>query len=320
MKHAGAHSHAWLVATGGIVAGAVMLVHFPKVPTIAGVIALAVLFHLVGAVVLVGSAWSLAPARLRRLARMDAPDDSGVSYGWSFGALYGPWLAALAVGGLAAGLWLEAPGLWPLTALLVVQAAAFFVGGVLMRASKRRDWATLPLVPLLRKPGSRVLDAGCGAGRTTLAVSRVLGDGRVVAVDRFDASYIEQGGRELLARNLRAAGLEGKVEVVPGDLTALPLAGGSVDAAVSAHAIDHLGPAKQKGVDEIFRVLAPGGRFLLVVWVPGWAMLAIASVASLFLTPKRGWRAIADRAGFRRVDEGLINGAWFLLLEKPGME
>ncbi len=107
------------------------------------------------------------------------------------------------------------------------------------------------------------------------------------------------------------------MEIKHGDLTALPFPDGAFDAAVSAHAIDHLGPGKQRGLSEMRRILKPGGKFLFVAWVPGWNMFAIANVLSLFLTRKAGWRRMAAQAGFEVQEEGTFNGVWYLLLAKP---
>ena len=97
----------------------------------------------------------------------------------------------------------------------------------------------------------------------------------------------------------------------------MPFEAGAFDAAVSAHVYDHLGAAKQQGLDEVFRVLRPGGRFLMAVWTPGWSMFAVANVFSLLLTSKARWRDMAAQAGFATVDEGMFNSTWFVLLEKP---
>lgn len=163
-----------------------------------------------------------------------------------------------------------------------------------------------------------VLDAGCGGGRTTISIAKALRNGRIVALDRFDSNYIEGGGRDLLSRNLKIAGIEDRVQVQDGEITDLPFGEGHFNSAVSVHTIDHLGARKQKGIEELFRVLKPGGRFLMVVGVPGWMMFGIANILSFFfLTSKPSWRAIARKAGFDIADEGLINGVWFVLLEKP---
>ena len=174
------------------------------------------------------------------------------------------------------------------------------------------------MVDLLSGPDDLVLDAGSGAGRTAIAIGRIVRNGRIVAVDRFDSNYIADGGRALLERNIALAGLADRVDVEHGDLTALPFKEGTFDSAVSAHAIDHLGRNKQRGLEEILRVLKPGGRFLLVVWVPGWTMFAVANLLSFFLTRPQRWRDMASEAGYELLDEGTFNGVWFLLLGRPG--
>jgi ubiquinone/menaquinone biosynthesis C-methylase UbiE len=102
-----------------------------------------------------------------------------------------------------------------------------------------------------------------------------------------------------------------------GDLTQLPFPDAHFDAAVSAHVIDHLKQHKKTGLAEIRRVLKPGGRFLMVVWVPGWATFALANVFCFLLTTKAGWRKLAAEVGFSIRDEGTFNGMWFAVLERP---
>ncbi len=242
---------------------------------------------------------------------------SKLDFGWSPGWMNGLWIAALAVGMVAVIVQVAAPDWWPAAFLLLLLAANLFVGNVFLRSSKRLDHVVLPMVALLAGDRDEVLDAGCGAGRTTIALTKANRHARIVALDRFDAEYIEDGGRALLERNLQLAGITERVKVEKGDITALPFPDGVFDSAVSAHVMDHLGPHKERGLGEIRRVLKPGGRFLLIVWVPGWTMFAVANVLSFFLTSKGSWREMVRRSGFEIVDEGAHNGTWFLLLEKP---
>lgn len=315
------HSHMWLVGVLGIAAGLALMLYVPTLTGVAQVVLLFAAFHVVGGVVVLASIYVSGGERIARqlaalrLGKRATPAE--FDFGWAPAWIHGPWIAALIAISAAAALEVAAPGLWPLSLALVLIAASFFAGHLFVKSSARYDHAALPMVDLLTREDDLVLDAGCGAGRTTLAVGRAFKAARIVALDRFDSDYIEGGGRALLEHNLRLAGLTGRVRIERGDLTALPFPPESFDSAVSAHAMDHLGAATEQGLREILRVLKPGGRFLLVVWVPGWTMFAVANVMSFFLIPKRAWYRMTKSVGFEIADEGMFNGVWFLLLQKP---
>ena len=311
----------WLVGVLGVVAGLVLMVYVPSLKPVSNVIFLFAGFHLVGAVVLAASIYVMAGRGIfRKWSRhRDEQQDIAATFdfGWAPAWTLGPWIASLVTTSAAVAVYVAAPAWWPLAFLFTLLAASFFAGGLITAASTRPDHAVLPMVDLLSGESDLVLDGGCGAGRTSVALGRALKNGRIVALDRFDSDYIDGGGRALLERNLRLAGLDQRVEIKQGDLTSLPFPDGTFDSAISAHALDHLGPQITQGLSEMRRVLKPGGRFLLIAWVPGWAMFAIASVLSFFLTGEREWKQLAHRAGFQIRDQGHFNGFWFLLLEKP---
>jgi len=238
-------------------------------------------------------------------------------FGWVPAWTFGPWIAALVLAASAVALHVALPAAWPLAMASTFLAASFFAGGFIARTVGRHDHAVLPMVDLMSGGGNLVLDAGCGAGRTTIGLGRALKTERITALDRFDSAYIEGGGQSLLEHNLRLAGMAERVAIERGDLTAMPFPDAHFDAVVSAHAIDHLGAQTELGLREILRVLKPGGRFLLVVWVPGWTMFAIVNLLALFLSSKRSWRRRAASVGFDLRDEGMFNGNWFAVLEKP---
>jgi SAM-dependent methyltransferase len=246
-----------------------------------------------------------------------SPEGEQYDFAWSRTAYRGPWIASAVFLTFAVALQLEFASLWPAWFAVALIGINFAIGAVYLRSTDRADTASLPLVDLIRADDELVLDAGCGAGRTTLALSKVLRQGRVVAFDRFDAPYIDGGGRAALERNLRIAGLAARVAIEKGDLSALPFPEAHFDTAVSAHVIDHMGRHKEAGLAGIHRVLKPGGRFLMVVWVPGWVTFSLASFFCLLLTTKVAWRSLAQRVGFVLRDEGMFNGMWFAVLEKP---
>jgi SAM-dependent methyltransferase len=311
------HSHTWLVGAVGLVVGLALLIVVPSLHSVSRSILLFAGFHLIGGLIVLASAYSMfLRTALRRWRPRARPVDEALDFGWGPEWMNGLALAALAAIAVAVAVVVAAPAWWPAAFALVLLAASFSVGNAIMQTFQSRDCVVLPMTPLLRSDHDLVLDAGCGAGRTTIALGKVLGQGRVIAVDRFDADYIEDGGRTLIDRNLKIAGLAGQVSVVRGDLADLPFDDDHFDAAVSTNVFDHLGGGKQKALEEVRRVLKPGGRFLMAVWTPGWAMFAVANVFSALLTRRAQWRTMAEAAGLRVVDEGAFNFAWFALLEK----
>jgi SAM-dependent methyltransferase len=313
------HSHAWIVGVVGLIVGLALLVYVPSLKAVSRSLLLFAGFHLIGGLIVLASAYSLFLRRaVRRLARRAEPPAaaSAFDFGWGPEWMNGLAFAALAAFASAVAAIVAAPAWWPAAFALVLLGALFGAGNAIMRVFQSRDCVVLPMAALLRSDRDLVLDAGCGAGRTTIALSSVLGEGRVIALDRFDTDYIDDGGRALLDRNLKIAGLADKVSVVAGDLSALPFDDNHFDAAVSTNVFDHLGDGKQKALEEVMRVLKPGGRFLMAVWTPSWPMFAVANIFSFFLTRRAQWRAMAEGAGFRVVQEGVFNFAWFALFEK----
>lgn len=309
----------WLMGVIGVAAGLAFMIFVPRLSVVAKSLLLFAGFHIVGGVILLSTLY--VSGFRGQVPRLFGGGRSARSYdfGWGPGWMNGLAIAALIALATAIVLQLSRPGDWPLSFALVGVCVLLLVGNAVMRSFRRTDHVVLPMVDLLSGDHDLVLDAGCGSGRTTIALARILKSGRVVGLDRFDAGYIDDGGRALLDHNLELAGLAGKVQVQTGDLTAMAFADNHFDAAVSTHVYDHLGRQKLTALVETHRVLKPGGRFLMAVWVPGLTMFAVANVLSLFLTTKTQWRALAGRAGFRVLDEGMFNHAWFVLLEKPGV-
>jgi SAM-dependent methyltransferase len=104
-------------------------------------------------------------------------------------------------------------------------------------------------------PG-RLLDLGCGTGRSLIACARQ--GHTVVGVDLSD-------GMLVIARQ-RAEAERVSVELVRANLVQLPLADGSFDHAVCLFSTLGMivgAPARQCVVEEAYRVLRPGGRFIV---------------------------------------------------------
>jgi SAM-dependent methyltransferase len=101
--------------------------------------------------------------------------------------------------------------------------------------------------------GERVLDVACGTGDFTRSFARASVDGVVVGLD---------ASRTMLARAVQETDAD-NVAYVLGDACALPFRDGSFDA-ICCFAALYLIEHPMRAVDEIARVLAPGGRVALL--------------------------------------------------------
>ena len=106
----------------------------------------------------------------------------------------------------------------------------------------------------------RVLDVACGPGNFSREFARAVGpEGLVVGLDA-SRTMLERGVEE--TRGARV----GNLALVRGDAAALPFTDGSFDAACCFAAL-HLFADPFAALDEIKRVLAPGGRIALMTSV-----------------------------------------------------
>lgn len=115
------------------------------------------------------------------------------------------------------------------------------------------------------RPGERVLDMGCGAGRHAFEMYRRGAD--VVAFDQ-DADELADVRDLFVAMDKEGeVPLGAEADVKEGDALALPFGDGEFDRVVAAEVLEHI-PADLQAIEELVRVLRPGGT--LAVSVPRW--------------------------------------------------
>ena len=97
--------------------------------------------------------------------------------------------------------------------------------------------------------GNDILDAGCGEGITLEKLIRFFSDRRVLGIDT------EQENLDICRRH--------QLPVQEGSLYALPFADASFDTVLFSEVIEHL-DTPEKALSEIYRVLRPGGRVIII--------------------------------------------------------
>jgi ubiquinone/menaquinone biosynthesis C-methylase UbiE len=210
----------------------------------------------------------------------------------------------------------KSPYIQVLSLPLLLLSANFFMGTYVTRNFTKTDNMTLPFLDLFSSDEDLILDAGCGSGRATIELSKVSKNGQIVALDLFDPKSESISSKELLEKNLEIAGIINKVRIVQGDVTNLEFEDNTFDAAISVLLVNNLGKAKLTGLNELFRVLKPKGKILIIVPTLSLQTFAVMSVFSLILTSSKEWRSLFEQAGFRLLDEGIINFGKFFILQK----
>ena len=156
-----------------------------------------------------------------------------------------------------------------------------------------------------------ILDIGCGGGSTVNRLSAMAPEGTVVGLDYSAASVA-------VSRQTNAPEIEsGRVRIELGSVDALPFAECTFDwvTAIETH---YYWPDLPANMREVWRVLKPGGRFVLVAetYRGGPLRLLYAIVMPLlraaFLSDEEH-RDLLTQAGFNNVETRHVSGKNWIL-------
>ncbi len=128
------------------------------------------------------------------------------------------------------------------------------------------------------RDGDGVLDVATGTGDVAIEFERSSRVALIVGVD------MSAGMLDVARGKLERLGLSKRIEVREGDALALPFADASFDAVTIAFGLRNLADY-QRGVSEMARVLEPGGRAVVLEFLPprGAALLAYRAYLTMFL-------------------------------------
>lgn len=181
----------------------------------------------------------------------------------------------------------------------------------------------LPTQQFIASGRGHVLDVGAGSGRAAIAVLRGRPQTTVVALDWFKPGYgIEENTAERVHRNATIADVRDRIEVQAADMCDMPLPAESFDAAVSTYAIDHMRREdSRRALNEVRRVLRPGGDFLLAVMhndIYTKIAFPLLGAHGYFgpMSAEHYWREMLEAAQFEVIEAGEMPGTLYLLARK----
>ncbi len=155
------------------------------------------------------------------------------------------------------------------------------------------QYSTYAVEAILRHvdPGDSgtIVDIGCGTGVVTLALAKAAPAASIIGLDLSD-------GMLAVARAKAAASPETRrISFLAGDAEQLDMPDASASEVVSLYAWRHF-PNPVRATAEVFRILRPGGRFVVAVG----SAPPLASAAGIAAALKRPSRALAQATGRER--------------------
>jgi len=142
------------------------------------------------------------------------------------------------------------------------------------RHSKLTDWG---LAQISIEKQATILDVGCGGGRTVSKLAAIATQGKVYGLDYSPASVAvaEKINRQWIAI--------GRVEIREGSVSRMPYADSTFDL-VTAVETHFWWPDLPGDMREVFRVVKPGGRLLVIAEIYKGATTASARLAEKYPT------------------------------------
>jgi len=111
-----------------------------------------------------------------------------------------------------------------------------------------------------------VLDVGCGRGLILNAAARRLTKGKAIGIDIWSQRDQCSNRPEETLRNARREGVETRVEILDGDARQMPFEDQHFEVVTSSLLLHnlHVPEDRRQVLNEIMRVLKPGGRFAIL--------------------------------------------------------
>ena len=191
---------------------------------------------------------------------------------------------------------------------------------VYQQYDRRQNWTSHRLFELGQlQPTDDFVHVGLGLRATAIRLARRLTSGHLTVVDVYNPQLAP--GRALArARRLSTPFADPRLTWLDGTIDLLPLPDNSAEAVTLSRT---LGELWQRGdqqllLQEIFRILAPGGRLLLAESVRSRRSFFLMGLTALRLQPPFYWRELLKTAGFRvEKEENVGELVHYYRAEKP---
>ena len=162
-------------------------------------------------------------------------------------------------------------------------------------------WRKKALKEIVDGTQQQILDVACGTGDSTIAIAKAMAPGgRVTGMD------ISAGMMEPLMRKAAREGVHDRIKLFQADALQMPFGPNSFHRVTCAFGVRNF-EDRQKGLEEFFRVLRPGGRaVILELGIPENAFIkSLYNIYFRHILPLVGGLVSGNRTAYRYLPESV---------------
>ena len=154
------------------------------------------------------------------------------------------------------------------------------------------SWRKKVVKSVKKQNPKTILDIATGTGDLAIAMAKAT-DAKITGFD-LSAGMLEVGKRKIAEENL-----QDRIEMIQGDAEKMPFADDSFDVITVAFGVRNFENLK-KGLDDIYRVLKPGGKLIILEFSQPQAapMKQLYSFYSRYILPRIGKKISKDQSAY----------------------
>jgi demethylmenaquinone methyltransferase / 2-methoxy-6-polyprenyl-1,4-benzoquinol methylase len=166
--------------------------------------------------------------------------------------------------------------------------------------NRDRAWRKILVQHAAPKPGERLLDLCTGTGDVAIEFAKACPEMEIVGLD------LSQEMLRVAREKLAQLSLDHRVRLIVGNALELPFAENSFEIVSQAFGLRNL-PDRARGLKEIYRVLSPGGRALIVEFsIPQSFLMRLVYLPYLrYIVPIVGGMVSGSRAPYEYLRDSI---------------